>query len=180
MAVHRADNGRKEKSRKCETIDKYWFAALISRSAWVWHGFVCSLLRHIIYVHSFRANKYRISYTYTRLSWMVERQLKEYTFLLCKRNKLALVLNDRIFGASLLIFWWYRIRYSIFAARFVFGIENPHQFKIHTDQTDIIAHCCLRREHNEVLFIVHNETVSFGKNIFFYSSNCLKFCRFSS
>lgn len=155
MAVHCADNGRKEKSRKCETIDKYWFAALISRSAWVWHGFVCSLPRHIIYVEFFFGQITTAYHThiYVYLEWAIDNL--EYTFSLCKRNKLALVLNDRIFGASLLIFWWYRIRYSIFAARFVFGIENPHWFKIHTDQTDIIAHCCLRREHNEVLFIVH-------------------------
>lgn len=35
--------------RKCETIDKCWFAALIRRSAWVWHGFTASIiyeLRH--------------------------------------------------------------------------------------------------------------------------------------
>lgn len=105
------------------------------------------------------------THIYVYLEWAIDNL--EYTFSLCKRNKLALVLNDRIFGASLLIFWWYRIRYSIFAARFVFGIENPHWFKIHTDQTDIIAHCSLRRENNEVLFIVHSGTVSFEKSSFY-------------
>lgn len=56
-----ADNGNEEwkKRRKYETIDKCWFAALISRSAWVWHGFVrpfalpLSLFYHIIYTCTF-------------------------------------------------------------------------------------------------------------------------------
>lgn len=36
---------RSKKRRKYETIDKCWFAALISRSAWVWHGFVRPFVR---------------------------------------------------------------------------------------------------------------------------------------